>query len=84
MVIASLQGVVKRYGSHLALDHVDLDIHEGEIVGLLGPNGAGKTTLIHTLTGMVPFDRGTIELFGSTKNPFTKKTNRRWGSSLKN
>ncbi|WYU50036.1 ABC transporter ATP-binding protein [Bacillus sp. FSL K6-0047] len=79
MVIASLQGVVKRYGSHLALDHVDLDIHEGEIVGLLGPNGAGKTTLIHTLTGMVPFDRGTIELFGSTKNPFTKKNKSKMG-----
>ncbi|PAF14098.1 export ABC transporter ATP-binding protein [Shouchella clausii] len=79
MVIASLQGVVKRYGSHLALDHVDLDIHEGEIVGLLGPNGAGKTTLIHTLTGMVPFDQGTIELFGSTKNPFTKKNKSKMG-----
>ncbi|SFB07733.1 ABC transporter [Lentibacillus halodurans] len=46
-----MKGIVKRYGSELALDYVDLDIQKGEIVGLLGPNGAGKTTLIHTLTG---------------------------------
>ncbi len=78
MAIASMQGIVKRYGSHLALDHVDLDIHEGEIVGLLGPNGAGKTTLIHTLTGMIPYDRGSIRLFNTAK-PFTNKNKEKMG-----
>ncbi|MDF2660443.1 MAG: transporter related [Paenibacillus sp.] len=64
MAIAQLHGVVKRYGDALALDNVDLDIYEGEIVGLLGPNGAGKTTLIHALAGMIGTDSGTISCFG--------------------
>lgn len=71
MRIASMQEVVKRYGSQVVLDYVNLDIQEGEIVGLLGPNGAGKTTFIQTLTGMTPFDRGKVELFGDAKHPFS-------------
>lgn len=79
MTIASMQGIVKRYGGELALDYVDLDIHEGEIVGLLGPNGAGKTTLIHTLTGMIPFDKGNVQLFGSSKNVFSNENKQKLG-----
>lgn len=70
MTIASMQSVLKRYGSHAALDYIDLEIHEGEIVGLLGPNGAGKTTLIQALTGIVPVDQGQVSLFGEFRNPF--------------
>ena len=40
------RGLTKRYGSHLAVDHVDLTIPKGEIYGLVGRNGAGKTTII--------------------------------------
>lgn len=79
MAIASIQGVVKRYGSHVVLDYIDLDIHEGEIIGLLGPNGAGKTTLIQTLTGMTPFERGKVELFGQSKNPFSNQNKEKMG-----
>ena len=79
MTIASLQGVVKRYGNQLVLDGVDLDIHEGEILGLLGPNGAGKTTLIQTLTGMTPADRGNITLFGDDRNPFSHANREKLG-----
>ncbi|TDQ40890.1 ABC transporter ATP-binding protein [Aureibacillus halotolerans] len=64
MTVVQMRNIVKRYKSHVALDHIDLDIAEGEIVGLLGPNGAGKTTLIHTLCGLQPFDSGTIQCFG--------------------
>lgn len=64
MAIVHMKNIVKRYGSHVALDHVDLDIGEGEIFGLLGPNGAGKTTLIHALAGIVGFDTGEIHVFG--------------------
>ncbi len=43
--ILSLQNIVKRFGSHTAVNQVSLDIHRGEIVALLGENGGGK---IHT------------------------------------
>ena len=42
-----IQNLVKRYGSLLALDHLNLSIREGEVFGLLGPNGSGKTTAIN-------------------------------------
>ncbi|MBD2867133.1 ABC transporter ATP-binding protein [Paenibacillus arenilitoris] len=79
MTIASMQGVLKRYGSYVALDYIDLDIYEGEIVGLLGPNGAGKTTLIQTLTGMLPADKGKISLFGQSQNPFSNANKEKLG-----
>src|SRR5690554_5793394 len=79
MTIASMQGVVKRYGSNVVLDYIDLDIYEGEIIGLLGPNGAGKTTLIQTITGMLPFERGKIELFGQSDKPFSNHNKEKIG-----
>jgi len=83
MMIASMRGVVKRYGATVVLDSIDLDIYEGEVIGLLGPNGAGKTTLIQTLTGMKSIDRGTVELFGQTKPPVlqSKQGEDRFGHS---
>jgi ABC-type branched-subunit amino acid transport system ATPase component len=51
------------FGGVHALEHVDLEVHEGELVGLIGPNGAGKTTLIDAVTGFVPFT-GTVTLDG--------------------
>lgn len=44
--ILSIRNAVKRYGSVHALDHVDLDVAEGEFLTLLGPSGSGKTTLL--------------------------------------
>jgi ABC-2 type transport system ATP-binding protein len=49
--IVKAKGLTKQYGHILAVDHVDLEVFEGEIFGLLGPNGAGKTTTIRMLTG---------------------------------
>lgn len=79
MIIASMEGVVKRYGSQVVLDCVDLQINEGEILGLLGPNGAGKTTLIQTLTGMKSFERGKLVLFGDSKQPFSNQNKEKLG-----
>jgi len=67
-MLATMKKVVKRYGDTMALDHLDLNIAEGEVLGLLGPNGAGKTTAIRTLTGLVAADSGDIEVFGEKQH----------------
>ena len=78
-VVASLRDVVKRFGSTLALDHVDFDIRPGEILGLLGPNGAGKTTAIRALSGLIGVDSGAIEAFGAAQRPGVMELKRRIG-----
>ncbi|MDT8717215.1 ABC transporter ATP-binding protein [Clostridium sp. 19966] len=68
MGIVKIKGLVKKFGDFVAVDGVDLDIKEGEIYGLLGPNGAGKSTTINILSGLLSFDKGRIEVFGSDIN----------------
>ena len=60
----SARALHKRYGRHVALAGLDLEIHPGQVVGLLGPNGAGKTTTVKILTGLVRPTSGTATLFG--------------------
>ena len=57
------QGLSRRYGSTVALDNVDFEIHSGRIVGLIGPNGAGKTTALKAILGLGQFD-GQLEVLG--------------------
>lgn len=64
-----IENLVKRYGSLLALDHLNLDIKEGEIFGLLGPNGSGKTTAINCMLSLLKYDKGTINVFGKEMKP---------------
>jgi ABC-2 type transport system ATP-binding protein len=58
------RGLVKRYKEVLAVDHVDLNVHAGEVYGFLGPNGAGKTTTLRMLLGLIMPTEGRVELFG--------------------
>lgn len=69
-MLVHIENLVKRYGDLLALDHLSLDIEEGEIFGLLGPNGSGKTTAINCLLALLKYDKGTItiEAVALTKN----------------
>ncbi len=57
------QGLSRRYGSTVALDHVDFEIPSGRIVGLIGPNGAGKTTALKAILGLGRFE-GQLEVLG--------------------
>ncbi len=60
MILA--QGLTKYYGDQCTVDHINLDIHRGEIMGLLGPNGAGKSTTLRMLTGFLRPTSGTIKI----------------------
>ena len=64
-----IENLVKRYGNLVALDHLNLDIEEGEIFGLLGPNGSGKTTAINCMLALLKYDKGTITIFGKEMQP---------------
>lgn len=68
-MLIEVKNLVKRYGDLLALDHFNLEVREGEIVGLLGPNGSGKTTLINCILALLKYDKGTIEVFGKEMRP---------------
>lgn len=57
-------GLTKSFGQAVALHPLDLEVHEGEVLGYLGPNGAGKTTTIRCLLGLARASAGTVEIFG--------------------
>jgi ABC-2 type transport system ATP-binding protein len=59
-----VEGVIKRFGTTIALAGVDLDVADGTVFGLLGPNGAGKTTLVRVLATLLMPDAGHAEVFG--------------------
>jgi branched-chain amino acid transport system ATP-binding protein len=58
------KNITKKFAGIVALDDVSMEIGQGERVGLIGPNGAGKTTFFNCLLGMIPTDRGTVEIAG--------------------
>lgn len=68
-MVIDVKNLVKRYGDLIALDHFDLEVKEGEILGLLGPNGCGKTTAINCILGLLKFDKGNIKLWGKEMSP---------------
>jgi ABC-2 type transport system ATP-binding protein len=62
--VIEARGLSKRYGRHVAVDGIDLNVEPGEVVGLLGPNGAGKTTTILMLLGLTEASAGTVRILG--------------------
>ena len=78
-MIASMKDIVKRYGANTALDHMNMTITKGEVIGLLGPNGAGKSTAIRVLTGLTSADAGEAQLFGQKMRGQASDLKRRIG-----
>ncbi len=72
MAIVRIKDLTKKYGSTLAVDHLNLEVQEGEILGLLGPNGAGKSSTLMMLSTIIKPTEGTAEVGGYDvrKNPY--------------
>ena len=67
------RSLTKHYGSITAVDHVDLEVREGDRYGFLGPNGSGKTTVIRMLLGLVHATNGEIEIMGKRMPAHTRQ-----------
>lgn len=61
--VLTAKGLNKKYGQQLAIDHINLDIQPGRIIGLIGPNGSGKTTTLKAALGLIPFE-GELRVLG--------------------
>ena len=82
--IVHIENLVKRYGELTALNHLNLDIREGEIFGLLGPNGSGKTTAINCMLSLLKYEKGQIEIFGEPMRPDNYQVKKQIGIVLQN
>lgn len=59
-----VENLVKKFGNHVAVDHLSFTVQKGQIYGFLGPNGAGKTTTMNIMTGYLAATEGTVEICG--------------------
>ncbi|MBA5874171.1 MAG: ATP-binding cassette domain-containing protein [Nitrospira sp. CR1.2] len=64
-LVVRVSGLVKRYKQHLAVDGLDFTVHRGEIYGLIGPDGAGKSSVMKALAGVLQYEGGSAEVFGT-------------------
>lgn len=84
MAILQVRDLLKQFGNVRAVDHVSLDIMEGEILALVGSNGAGKTTLVNLISGYLKPDKGRIIFMGKdiTRLPAVARTRMGIGRSF--
>lgn len=68
-MMIEIENLVKRYGDFLAINHLNLQVQKGDILGLLGPNGSGKSTTINCMLSLLSYDRGSIKIFGEDMAP---------------
>jgi branched-chain amino acid transport system ATP-binding protein len=62
--VLELRGVSRYFGGVRAVDGLDLEVKEGEILGLIGPNGSGKSTTVNLITGLIPLSSGEVRFRG--------------------
>lgn len=82
--IIEIKNLVKRYKDLVALDHLNMEVREGEVFGLLGPNGSGKTTAINCILGLLSYDKGEIRVFGKPMNADSYESKREIGVVMQN
>src|SRR5581483_336889 len=81
--VIKVRNLVVGFGDRNVLDHVDLDVYRGEILGFVGGSGAGKSVLMRTIIGLLPRREGSIEVFGvnlaDANDAERRAVERRWG-----
>ena len=77
--VIEVRGLVKKYKELTAVDNLDLDVKNGEILGLLGPNGSGKSTTINCILSLLKKDAGTVKIFGEEMSADAYDIKRRIG-----
>lgn len=82
--VIEINNLVKRYKELVALDHLSLEVKEGEIFGLLGPNGSGKTTTINCILSLLTYDKGSIKVFGKEMTPSSYDIKKQIGVVIQN
>ena len=82
-VVIEVRDVVVGFGDHIVLDHVDLDVYRGEILGFVGGSGAGKSVLMRSIIGLLPKREGHIKVLGvdmqAASDSDRRAIERRWG-----
>ena len=68
-MVIQVKDLVKRYGDLVALNHFNLEVKKGSVLGLLGPNGSGKSTSINCMLSLLKFNKGEIKIFGKEMKP---------------
>jgi phospholipid/cholesterol/gamma-HCH transport system ATP-binding protein len=75
--------LVVAFGDHVVLDHLDLDVRRGEVLGFVGGSGSGKSVLMRTIIGLIPKRQGSVEVLGvnldRANDHELKAVERRWG-----
>lgn len=83
-MVIDVKNLVKRYDDLLALDHLNLEVKEGEVFGLLGPNGSGKSTAINCILSLLEYDKGDIKIYGKSMSPEAYDIKRKIGVIMQN
>ena len=83
-MVIKVKNLVKRYDDLLALDHLNLEVKEGEVFGLLGPNGSGKSTAINCILSLLEYNKGDIEIYGKKMSPEAYDIKRNIGVIMQN
>src|SRR5450756_1547228 len=82
-VVIEVRDAVVGFGDHIVLDHIDLDVYRGEILGFVGGSGAGKSVLMRSIIGLLPMRSGSIKVLGvdmaAASDTARRAIERRWG-----
>lgn len=68
MAMLEIKDLEVSYGVIRAIKGVSFEVNEGEVIALVGANGAGKTTILHTISGLIPIDKGSVSFNGQKLN----------------